>query len=689
MDGNSTFTASSSGFGGMGMGGSGSAYYEKLSEDFSACHLNPMNVLLHLVTTPIGVIGVLNLLHRYTKSSSAALALTALYAITLVPVVPNGVFIGTMMLCGLIVFLARQVKLGMWAFALIAIGFCFQDLAHMGTGEITFQSTYSGEGNDYIDFSSPLTWLTDFSLHLYYLLPLCVHITLPFWRVSEEIKAVLNQPLPVELQQVYAFAWLLGPLIVFALGSYCLDSKNAFCVFPGTPYFHRVLLCNLKDEGEPDGKGEKPHTSKKADLSAIRDWVLTQNPAEEKSTHFWFGELSKSAQQSFINCSESSQINATFRSLFSERHYCLDTVWGMNEVYVTGPKRDDDAANSDNVFYTRHVDGPFGLLPFVSVYRCIVGMDKNHLITTHFPLAGIGSNACEGDVLAFDFNREVHYITNDESKRDISDKFRVVLKLHYCVYPRVLAPLGWLMSFLNTRYNEGFRALFLKTINPTNIFEHFLAWHVNTSTVLMEGVETLFGQRNVLYLLFVAGLWRATGVYEVFFALTSFVHYFRYISTFYIRKGIDFGSFKRDVLLFKSVALAQLFYHYFYPANEVFALDWISVAMIVSGYAVSMMATNALGVDRTYFASELGLLPPKWVTQFPYGYIPHPMIVSQVWALLGLYKAAHFRAEWPFVVPIHVALYVTHMLQEEFGIYDKVNNPMSGSPQSALDVKDE
>lgn len=83
------------------------------------------------------------------------------------------------------------------------------------------------------------------------------------------------------------------------------------------------------------------------------------------------------------------------------------------------------------------------------------------------------------------------------------------------------------------------------------------------------------------------------------------------------------------------------------------------------------MATNALGIDRTYFGAELGLLPPKWITQFPYGYIPHPMIVSQVFALLGLHKAAHFRADWPYVIPVHVALYMTHMLQEHFDIYRK------------------
>jgi hypothetical protein len=84
----------------------------------------------------------------------------------------------------------------------------------------------------------------------------------------------------------------------------------------------------------------------------------------------------------------------------------------------------------------------------------------------------------------------VHHITCDESKRAESDKFRVTLKLHYCVYPRILAPLGWLMTWLNTRYNIAFRALFLKTIKPANAMEHFLAWNVTFNTDLFNGLET-------------------------------------------------------------------------------------------------------------------------------------------------------------------------------------------------------
>jgi hypothetical protein len=180
-----------------------------------------------------------------------------------------------------------------------------------------------------------------------------------------------------------------------------------------------------------------------------------------------------------------------------------------------------------------------------------------------------------------------------------------------------------------------------------------------------------FGQRSLYYLLFAASVWYVTGSYEVFFALTSFVHYFRYISTYYFRKDIDFGSFKRDVLLFKTLAFSQLIYMYLFPASGHFSLDWVSIGMIVSGYSVSVMATNALGIDRTYFAAELGLVPHKWITQFPYGYIPHPMIVSQIWALLGFYKAQHLREASPYVVPVHITLYLVHMFQEHFNIYSR------------------
>jgi hypothetical protein len=641
--------------------------FEDIAPKFQEYHQNPINVFMHLVTTPIGLIGALSLIRGYTDSSTAGAFIFFCYLLSLMPALTTGVYLGTMALCFFIFYATKHLKLNAtFSVGCVAVSYALQDLVHMGVNEETFQSTYSDGGH--IDFANPGTWSKMFFEHVYYLLPLCVYsaMSLPCMNgyFPQQISNILDAPLPEPLRQLRVFARILVPFMSLAYGSYCLDSKNMFCFFPGAPYFHRVIQCNMvKDAG----------VSQKKNLSTVREWAMNQNPSPSRSSHWWYRDLKGVEKAAFDACANCTQVVNAFRSLFSERHYCMDIVNGMNEIYVTGPSRFDQVSNSDNVFYTRHVDGPLGFIPFASVYRCIVGMDQNEMVTTHFPLADISHNACEGDVLAFDFNREVHYISRDESKKDISDDFRVVLKLHYCIYPRILWPLGQLLHWLNVKYNQLFRALFLTTINPQTKYQHFLAWNVNSQTVAFNTLETAIGLRSLFYLSMVSAIWYITGVYEIFFALTSYVHYFRYITTFYVRRGIDFGSFKRDVLLFKTLALIQLFYHYAIGPIMMgtFEVDLISIGMIASGYIVSMMATNALGIDRTYFGAELGLMEPKWVDQFPYGYIPHPMIVSQVWALLGFLKANHFRSEWPYVIPIHILLYTTHMLQEEFNIYDK------------------
>jgi uncharacterized membrane protein YGL010W len=122
-------------------------YFDKLSTDFGRCHLNPVNVFLHFITTPIGLIGAISLLRSATKGSSAAMTLTAVYLLSLLPAVPNGVFAGTAILCGIIVYFARRLRLNYIAAILfIAAGYLLQDLAHIGTGEKTYQSTYSAGG---------------------------------------------------------------------------------------------------------------------------------------------------------------------------------------------------------------------------------------------------------------------------------------------------------------------------------------------------------------------------------------------------------------------------------------------------------------------------------------------------------------------------------------------------------------
>jgi hypothetical protein len=122
--------------------------YLRLGAEFGKYHKDPVNVFLHFVTTPMGLVGAISLLRRITNSSSIVMSLIAVYLLSLLPVVPNGDFYGTGFLCIVVVLIARQLKLGFLAsLGVLGIGYLLQDLSHLGTGELTFQSTYSAGGH--------------------------------------------------------------------------------------------------------------------------------------------------------------------------------------------------------------------------------------------------------------------------------------------------------------------------------------------------------------------------------------------------------------------------------------------------------------------------------------------------------------------------------------------------------------
>lgn len=193
------------------------------------------------------------------------------------------------------------------------------------------------------------------------------------------------------------------------------------------------------------------------------------------------------------------------------------------------------------------------------------------------------------------------------------------------------------------------------------------------------------GVQNMLY---VAALYTAGRLVHptVFLVGTSFVHYLRYMTTYYNRTDVNFGTFKADVLFFKVLAISHIAYRY---ASILFATPGTSASpvvlaaslvMIVTGSTVSSLATKALGIDGTYFGCELGMCKTEWVTAFPYNVIPHPMIVGQLFAFMGVQLLPEFRAAWPWLMPAHCAMYTLVMLQEQFDVYrgKKAGAPPSG-----------
>jgi hypothetical protein len=88
------------------------------------------------------------------------------------------------------------------------------------------------------------------------------------------------------------------------------------------------------------------------------------------------------------------------------------------------------------------------------------------------------------------------------------------------------------------------------------------------------------------------------------------------------------------------------------------------------------MAASALGKERTYFGVELDRVPPRRIHRFPYGTIPHPMILGAIVGLLGLHAMSGFRAVLPWVISVHIGLYLLHLLQEQMD--DQMRPPEQG-----------
>lgn len=284
--------------------------YTSLSLDFQNCHKNTINVALHLITTPIGLIAGLALTKACAGSATAHM-IAALYALSLYATVPL-----TLSLCTTVLILigsALTPALSVSAcVALLAACYVGQDLAHWVTGEVTLQSQYVGAGRGAL-----------LGVHVYYLLPLVLDA---WWAL----------PSPI-------LSWFVA--------------HNTM--------FHTTVDSSLEE-----------------DLASIRRWVLDQGPSRKSTTHWWYEQLPGSLKCSFARLAECSKIMEAFEGIYNKESYLVERLGEMDEVYVACPK---NGGNSDQVFFMRHVDGPYCVWPFCAVYRCVLAVSPNTQVTTSFP----------------------------------------------------------------------------------------------------------------------------------------------------------------------------------------------------------------------------------------------------------------------------------------------------------------
>jgi hypothetical protein len=336
----------------------------------------------------------------------------------------------------------------------------------------------------------------------------------------------------------------------------------------------RVLNCKLNDD----------HSS----LNSIREWVIKQEPSINTSTYWRCKDLPPNINELFSNISNNKKIIRMFKRFYGN-DYAVDILQDMDEIYVSPPLNNNinfKKNASDNIFYTRHIDGPFFYIPFASCYRVIVGLDDNRDIMTVFNIIPETYIIKTGDVVGFDFHRECHYITPIiRYREDIinTKKFRVILKMHYCVYPSWAFAFGFILSKLSIIYNKLFRNLFLFTLKPHNRCIKYLANIMIISTKVYHDIEFYIGNNNIQFIILIYCI-SININYYVFLFSSSFIHYLRWIDTSEnnIEKNI---LFKRDYYFYKFIYMLQFLHMYLsYKTNNPILYTSIIVPVIFTSY---------------------------------------------------------------------------------------------------------
>lgn len=235
------------------------------------------------------------------------------------------------------------------------------------------------------------------------------------------------------------------------------------------------------------------------DHSKIKAFVLSKIKTNDITYHWWYNDLHDDVKIQFESIA--NNIKDKFETGLN-----IDHIYEMNEVYVSANNKKE--ITSDAVFYTKHIDGPFFLFPFCSVYRCIYSINPNKNISTHLENTRTSYTLTEGDCLCFDFNRDIHHIENN-GIHNIEP--RVTLKIHFVTYPKKLKCFGILLKNMNAKYDKNARNLFLYTISPKTFKAKIMANVILFTTKFTYLTEYYIGFRNIF--LFMCYLLCRVGIY--------------------------------------------------------------------------------------------------------------------------------------------------------------------------------
>ena len=217
------------------------------------------------------------------------------------------------------------------------------------------------------------------------------------------------------------------------------------------------------------------------DLGMIKNYIdVDLLPAEITTTHIYETQVPDDVKRYISNVKNSVNINSHLLKLTSSNNI-IRPVTEMNEVYCSKHRGTESKAGSDAVFETEHIDGPFGMVPKLTLFRCIITICNQTGTETV-----IGENTYrmkKGHFVAIDYNRDLHYIKVADGFDGRLSAKRYVLKLHYISYPMGCPMFAVrIFEFCNINYNRLARAAFLYTLEPKTLPQKALSFVINKTT---------------------------------------------------------------------------------------------------------------------------------------------------------------------------------------------------------------
>ena len=579
--------------------------YRKVAQDFHSCHQHDLNCALHLATSTMAVWGVVNVIQDLTGSGAGMMLIYTYIALVALTTPWKTALVHT----ALVYFcLHANRPFDVAGYYISGYFYAFEPWL------VSFFAALAGVASQ-----TGLHWL---------------------WGEPSFLSSYIQE----------GKAWMLIPHALWLLPLVIDAVLKRNCFLPYLPSRNRILVCTV--------------ASKEA-VDSLRKWIQKKIKYSDEITRVQPRDR-KGAIGPITELENDKSIKAALRTIFPAKHYDIRPVLEMNEICVAavGGIR-LAAANAETVPYIPHTEGPFWFFPGVSLYCMSIGLTPNRVVRQRFVLQHTSQDAIldKFGVIGFDYNRELQWIDHMPGKINIER--RSVVRLHYIVYPTGWHSYGRLCTKIIRSYHSWSNDIMPKTVPGDKQFDSFVASCTLAAIRFNAVIEEHLGWNNLTYLAAAFVLGSCDFNSWTFLILTSFRHYCFYITTFAYRDPpVALGYLMRDAKLYKTISNIHCVRR-LWPIVE-FSRDLPGLLMVSACSAITLLACARLGMERTYFGTELGFVQPKWINGFPYGTIPHPMIMGQIlgFGVVLYWWRTELTIQNAALLVAHTTCYVIHMLQE-------------------------